>query len=333
MIEKRRIGTDSVHAIGLGCMNLNHAYGPGLPEDESIHFLQKALDLGYDFLDTASLYGDGKNEELIGKALKHRRQEFFLASKCVLGFVDGKRALDGRPEIIRQHCADSLRRLQTDTIDLYYMHRLDRKVPVEDSIGALADLVAEGKIRHIGMSEVSAATLRRAHATHPIAAIQSEYSLMTRNPEIAVLDACRELGIAFVAFSPVCRGLFSDQPLDPGGFHESDLRSTFPRFSDDNFTRNMELLAAAYQCAEELGCGLPQLALAWVLAQGKDILAIPGTKNLDHLIQNFKALNLELPADRVAELGRHFAPQRVAGNRYPERAQRTVDTEQFDFET
>ncbi len=333
MIENRRIGAYSVKAVGLGCMNLSHAYGPALPIDESTKLLQQALDLGYDFFDTASLYGDGGNEELIGEALKHRRDEFFLASKCVLGFVDGKRALDGRPEIIKQHCEDSLRRLQTDHVDLYYMHRLDRRVPVEDSVGALADLVADGKVGNIGISEVSAETLHRAHATHPIAAIQSEYSLTTRNPEIAVLDACRELGIAFVAFSPVGRGFFGDQPLDPDGFHESDLRRTLPRFSDDNFARNMVLREAARAIADKLGCGLPQLALAWVLARSEQVLVIPGTRRLNHMKQNLDALKLDLPADVVGELGRHFAPERVAGNRYSDWAQRTVDTERFDFET
>ena len=329
---KRQIGTAKVNGIGLGCMNLSHAYGPALPVDEAARLLQEALDIGYDFLDTATLYGDGANERLIGEAVGHRRDEFFLASKGVLGFVDGKRALDGRPEIVKQQCEDSLKRLRTDRIDLYYMHRLDKKVPVEDSIGALADLVREGKILNIGVSEMSAATLRRAHAAHPVAALQSEYSLWTRNPELGVLDACAELGVAFVAFSPVGRGQFGNQKLNPDEFQDGDLRRTMPRFAQDNFARNLQLRERASALAEQAGCGLPQLALAWVLAQGRHILAIPGTTKVKHLRQNFAALGLGISPEIMETLSAIFEPSQIAGNRYSEAAQRAIDTESFDFE-
>ena len=329
---QRPLGSAHLHAVGLGCMNVSHAYGPALPTDEAAKLLQQALDIGYDFFDTASLYGDGNNERLIGQALGHRRDDYFLASKCVLGFVDGKRALNGQPAVIKQHCEDSLSRLGTDRIDLYYMHRLDRKVPIEDSIGALADLVREGKVLNIGVSEMSAATLRRAHATHPVAAVQSEYSPWTRNPELGVLKACAELGIAFVAFSPVARGYFGDQALNPEAFHEKDLRRIMPRFAAGNFARNLELRERALQLAKDAGCGLPQLALAWVLAQGDHVLAIPGTTKLQHLKQNFETLTLQVPADAIAALSAIYEPSAIAGNRYPDAAQRTIDTECFDFE-
>ncbi len=329
---KRQIGTSKLNAVGLGCMNLSHAYGPALPIDEAERVLQEALDIGYDFFDTASLYGDGSNERLVGSALGHRRDEFFLASKGVLGFVDGKRALDGRPESIKQHCEDSLARLRTDRIDLYYMHRLDQKVPVEESIGALANLVREGKILNIGVSEMSVATLRRAHATHPVAALQSEYSLWTRNPELGVLEVCEELGVAFVAFSPVGRGHFGGSRLKPDSFAEGDLRKTMPRFAEDNFARNLEMRERALQLAEEVKCGLPQLALAWVLAQGRHILAIPGTTKVKHLRQNFDTLKLDVPAEVLETLSCVFDPTAVAGNRYANGPQKTIDTERFDFE-
>ncbi len=329
---KRTLGNTTVEAIGLGCMNLSHAYGPALPEAEASRLLNEALDLGYDFLDTASLYGDGDNERLIGRAIGHRRNEFFLASKGVLGFVDGKRALNGSPEIIKQHCDDSLGRLQTDHIDLYYMHRLDRRVPIEESIGALADLVQAGKIGHIGVSEMSAATLRRAHATHPVAAIQSEYSLWTRNPELGVLEACAELGIAFVAFSPVARGFFAEKELNPEDFDERDIRRNMPRFNESHYAANLTLRAQTQALAAEVGCSLPQLALAWVLAQGEPVLAIPGTKRIKHLKENFEARTLNLSAEVLSTLSRIYTPSAVTGSRYSSALQRTVDTEQFDFE-
>jgi aryl-alcohol dehydrogenase-like predicted oxidoreductase len=332
MSIRRRIGDTEVTAIGLGCMNLSHAYGPPIDRDQAVKLLNRALDIGYDLFDTATLYGDGDNERLLGSAIMHRRDEFFLASKGVLGFVAGKRTLDGRPEAIKAHCDASLARLNTDVIDLYYMHRLDRGVPIEDSVGAMSDLVRAGKIRHIGLSEVSAATVRRAHATHPIAAVQSEYSLWTRNPEIAVLDACRELGIALVAFSPVARGYLTDAAPDPSRFHDQDIRKGMPRFSADNYVKNLVLRKEACRLAERIGCTLPQLALAWVLAQGENLIAIPGTTRLEHLEQNFRSMEVTLPPDFVDALTAHFAPSRIAGNRYSDAAQRAIDTETFEFE-
>jgi aryl-alcohol dehydrogenase-like predicted oxidoreductase len=332
MLESRKLGHSRVKAVGLGCMNVSHAYGPAQPVDQAIRLFQHALDLGYDFFDTATIYGLGGNETLLGKALGHRRSEFFLASKCVMGMRDGKRVLDGRPEHLKAQCDASLQRLQTDVIDLYYMHRLDRRVPIEDSVGALADLVAAGKIRHIGLSEMSAATLRRACAVHPIAAMQSEYSLWTRNPELGVLEACAELGVTFVAFSPVGRGFFADEPLQPQAFDESDLRSSMPRFQSDNYARNLEKLRVTRELAAELDCGVPQLALAWVLAQGEHVVTIPGTTRIDHLEQNFGALKCTVPAPVLERLNTVFAPDSIAGNRYSDAMQQSIDTECFDFE-
>ena len=329
---RRRIGDSEVNAIGLGCMNLSYGYGPATARGDAERFLNRALDIGYDLFDTATLYGNGNNERLLGSAIMHRRDEFFVASKGVMAFVDGKRGMDGRPEAIKAQCDESLARLKTDFIDLYYMHRLDPKVPVEESIGGLADLVRAGKIRNIGVSEMSADTLRRAHATHPIAAIQSEYSLWTRNPEIAVLDTCRELGIAFVAFSPVARGFFSDRRLDPSEFHEKDMRHRMPRFSAGNFDRNLALLEAARPIAERAGCTLPQLALAWLLARSDNVIPIPGTTKVDHLEQNFLSQDVQLSREAVDELSSHFAPESIAGDRYPHSFQRSIDTETFDFE-
>jgi len=332
MLQPRRLGNAHINAIGLGCMNVSHAYGPAQPEAQAIDLFRRALDLGYDFFDTATIYGLGTNESLLGKAIGHRRSEFLLASKCVMGMRDGKRVLDGRPEHLKAQCEASLQRLGTDVIDLYYMHRLDRRVPIEESVGALADLVAAGKIRHIGLSEMSADTLRRASAVHPIAAMQSEYSLWTRNPELAVLAACAELGVTFVAFSPVGRGFFSDQPLQPDQFHEGDLRRGMPRFEGDSYARNLQKLDATREIAAELGCSVPELALGWVLAQGEHVVAIPGTTRVDHLEQNFQALGLELPAPTIARLNALFAPETVAGNRYSSAMQQTIDTESFEFE-
>ena len=334
MVSKRRIGDSQVYPVGLGCMNITHAYGPPLPEDEAKALLVRALDLGYDFLDTATLYGFGRSEELIGEALKDRRQEYFLASKCVLGFKDGQRTLDARPEAIKAACEASLKRLKTDVIDLYYMHRPDPNVPIEDSVGALADLVQEGKIRMIGLSEMGEEHLRRAHAVHPIAAMQSEYSLWVRNPEIAIKAACEELGVALVAFSPVGRGFLADPPVDPDKFHESDLRGTiFPRFFPENYSGNLPLLEEARACASEAGCSVAQLALAWTLAKGGNVIPIPGTTSLQHLEENWKAGGIELSEDMVARLDAHFLPEKAVGPRYNQIGQSVVTTEMYDFET
>ncbi|MFN3911025.1 aldo/keto reductase [Hyphomonas sp.] len=333
-MNKRRIGDRTVHPVGLGCMNITHAYGPPIDEAEARALLMQALDLGCDFFDTATIYGLGRSEELIGEALGQRRKDYFLASKCVLGFRDGARILDGRPEAIKAACDASLKRLRTDVIDLYYLHRPDPRVPVEDSAGALADLVAAGKIRFIGLSEMGADQLRRAHAVHPVAALQSEYSLWVRNPEIAVLEACAELGTALVAFSPVGRGFLADPPADPARFHETDMRrSLFPRFGPDFYPQNLLLLDEARAIAREAECSVAQLALAWTLAKGEHIIPIPGTTSQAHLGENHDAAHIQLTADQVARLDAHFAPERAAGPRYIAAAQASVTTEMYPFET
>lgn len=333
-MHQRQLGPFSVSAIGLGCMNICHAYGSPIPESEAERLLLSALDQGVTHFDTAALYGFGASETMIGKVLSAHRNRFVLASKCGMQGVDvngdGKlvRVIDGRPATIKATCEAALRRLKTDVIDLYYLHRWDRQVPVEDSVGALADLVREGKIRSIGLSEVSAATLRRAHAVHPIAALQTEYSLWTRNPEIAVLDACRELGVSFVAFSPVARG-FLCGPMDVAAFDPKDIRRSMPRFAADNYARNAELLPAYQQLAREAGCTPAQLAIAWLLHQGPDILPIPGTTRIDHLTDDLGAADVKLSGDLLAQLDALINPRTVHGDRYNDQANREVDTERF----
>lgn len=332
-LETRPIGDRQVHPVGLGCMNIMHSYGPPADEAEAKALLVRALDIGCDFLDTATIYGLGRSEELIGEALSRRRDEYFLASKCVLGFKEKQRTLDGRPEAIKAACEASLKRLRTDVIDLYYLHRPDPKVPVEDSAGAMADLIREGKIRFYGLSEMGEDQLRRAHAVHPVAALQSEYSLWVRNPEIAVLEACRELGVAFVAFSPVGRGFLADPPADPSHFHEADMRKVlFPRFSEENYAGNLPLLQAARTVAGEAGCSVAQLAIAWTLAKGDHVLPIPGTRSIRHLEENHDAAKVRLTAEQVARLDAAFAPERAVGPRYSPAGQASVTTEMFDFE-
>ncbi|KCZ95050.1 aldo/keto reductase family oxidoreductase [Hyphomonas hirschiana VP5] len=322
-----------VHPVGLGCMNIMHAYGPPADEGEAKALLVRALDIGCDFLDTATIYGLGRSEALIGEALGARRKEYFLASKCVLGFRDRERVLDGRPEAIKAACEASLKRLQTDVIDLYYLHRPDHKVPIEESAGAMADLIKEGKIRYYGLSEMGEEQLRRAHAVHPVAALQSEYSLWVRNPEIAVLEACRELGVALVAFSPVGRGFLADPPADPASFHATDMRrSMFPRFSDENYAGNLPLLDTARVVAAEAGCRVAQLAIAWTMAMGDHVLPIPGTRNIAHLEENHAAAGVRLTAEQVARLNAAFSPERAVGPRYSPAGQASVTTEMFDFE-
>ncbi|PKP83636.1 MAG: aldo/keto reductase [Alphaproteobacteria bacterium HGW-Alphaproteobacteria-18] len=330
---KRRIGDRLVHPVGLGCMNIMHAYGPPADEGEAKALLVRALDIGCDFLDTATIYGLGRSEELIGEALDGHRKEYFLASKCVLGFRERERILDGRPEAIKAACEASLKRLRTDIIDLYYLHRPDHKVPVEDSAGAMADLIKEGKIRHYGLSEMGEDQLRRAHAVHPVAALQSEYSLWVRNPEIAVLEACRELGVALVAFSPVGRGFLADPPADPATFHAIDMRrSMFPRFSDEYYAGNLPLLETARVVAAEAECSVAQLAIAWTMAKGEHVLPIPGTRSIAHMEENHAAAAVRLTAEQVARLDAAFAPERAVGPRYSPAGQASVTTEMFDFE-
>jgi len=293
--------------------------------------LHAALEQGVTLFDTAALYGYGVNEEFVGRVLKPHRARILLASKCGI-FKDetGSRVIDGRPDMLRRTCDDSLKRLQTDVIDLYYLHRMDRRVPIEESIGALADLVREGKIRAIGVSEVSAATLRKAHAVHPVTAIQSEYSLWTRNPEIAVLDLCRELGIAFVAFSPLARGFLCGALRDPAVELEArDIRRAMPRFSPEHYRRNLQLLETYGQIADEVGCTWSQLALAWLLTRAPFIVAIPGTRLPSHAIENAAAADIRLTPAVVGRLDGLINQRTVVGNRYNEATSKEIDTENF----
>jgi len=327
-MQARRVGEFDVSAIGLGCMSLSGAYGrpPGWGNAERV--LKGALDAGYTFLDTAVAYGMGGNEALIGKHLRKRRSEFVLASKC--GLTNGdRRELTGDPNVLKATCDDSLRRLQTDAIDLYYLHRWDRRVPIEESVGALADLKRAGKIRAIGLSEVSAPTLRRAHAEHPIAALQTEYSPWTRNPEIAVLDACHELGVAFVAFSPVGRGFLAGGVRRPSRIRPGDLRKGMPRFEGEAFQANLGLLGRFEAIAAEAGCTPAQLCLAWLLQKDPIVVPIPGTANREHMRENARAAEIPLSPEIMARIEAVGSP---TGSRYAPAMQASVDTERMPGE-
>ena len=328
-MKTRRLGPFDVSAIGLGCMSLSRAYGDAPAEADAARLLQHALDVGYTFLDTASVYGVGHNETLIGETLKARRDEFILASKCGLGpNAEGRRELSGRPEDIRRSCDDSLRRLQVEIIDLFYLHRLDRRVPIEDSVGTLGDLVRAGKIRTVGLSEVGAGTLRRGHAEYPITALQSEYSLWTRNPEVATLETCAELGIAFVAFSPVGRGLLTGSPPEPEQFLPTDIRKDMPRFQGDAWSANLKLQDQLAGVARRAGCTPAQLAIAWTLSRGEHVIPIPGTSNIDHMVENGEADGVTLSPTVLEELEILINARTVTGPRYSPAAQATVDTEE-----
>ncbi|WP_416190971.1 aldo/keto reductase [Neisseria sp. CCUG12390] len=328
MSRNRTINNIPVHPIGLGCMNLSHAYGTPPDEARAIDFLHQAVDLGYNHFDTATLYGFGANETLVGKALKNHRSDIFLASKCGMGGVNGKRVIDGRPETLIRQADESLQRLQTDVIDLYYLHRWDKNVPIEESVGALSRLVEQGKIRAVGLSEVSADTLEKAHAVHPIAAVQTEYSLWTRNPEIAVLEKTRELGIDFVAFSPVARGFLGDL-RDITALEEKDIRRPMPRFSAENYPANLKLRDQLQAIADQAGCTAAQLGLAWLLAQSDNILPIPGTTNPQHLADNIAAADLNISAELLQQAGEIINQSTVQGARYPAATQAEIDTEEF----
>lgn len=326
----RRIGEFGVSALGLGCMNLSHAYGTPPPIEKGEHLLRHAFEQGVNFFDTAALYGFGANETMLGRVLKPYRSRIVLASKGGMTGINGKRVIDGRPEALKRDCEDSLRRLQTDVIDLYYLHRWDKKVPIEDSMGALADLVRDGKIRAIGLSEVSAATLRRAHAVHPVAALQSEYSLWTREPEIATLSACRELGVGFVAFSPLARAFLTGTLTDPEReLDEKDIRRQMPRFEPANYARNLALLVEYRRIASDARCSMAQLALAWLLAKGDDIIPIFGTRHPAHLDENLGAEDLPHDVQIIERLDRLINRFSVAGPRYNAATQLEIDTEQF----
>ena len=333
-MKNRKLGQFQVSEIGLGCMNLSHAYGAPISEAQAERVLLTALDAGVTFFDTAALYGFSANETLVGKVLKSHRQKFTLASKCGMTGVDvngdGKlvRVIDGRPETIRKTCEDALKRLQTDVIDLYYLHRWDKKVPIEDSVGALSDLVRQGKIQSIGLSEISASTLRKAHTVYPITAVQTEYSLWTRNPEIAVLKACEELGTTFVAFSPVARG-FLCGPLDIESFDAKDIRKSMPRFTPENYAANFKLFAPYQNLANEVSCSPAQLALAWLLHKAPHIIPIPGTTSVSHLLNDVGAVDLKLNAELIGKLDALINEKTVQGNRYSAQANFEVDTEVF----
>ncbi len=328
-MRTRQLGPFEVSAVGLGCMSLSHAYGSPPDEATAAQVLLRALELGYTHFDTAALYGGGANELLVGKTLKARRAEFTLASKCGMRIEDGKRVISSRPDKLRLTCEESLKRLQTEVIDLYYLHRWDKQTPIEEAVGGLSELVAEGKIRTIGLSEVSAETLRKAHAVHPVSAVQSEYSLWTRNPEIAVLDACRELGLTFVAFSPVARGFLTDSPPDPEAMEPRDIRKGMPRFQSGNWRANLGLLDEFGQIAREAGCSKAQLALAWTLARGDFITPIPGTTRLDHLEENAGGAGVDLSPAVLDRLDALINLDTVKGPRYPATTQTEIDTEEF----
>ena len=325
-MQKRNLGSLEVSAIGLGCMGMSQAYGtPDVAEAERT--LHRALDIGVNFLDTANVYGQGHNEELIGRVLKDRRQEMVLATKFgIIWGENGTRGVDGHPERVEDRCNESLARLQTDVIDLYYLHRLDPDVPIEDTVGAMAKLVEAGKVRHLGLSEVSAATLQRAHAVHPIAAVQSEYSLWTRDPEPHVLPACRELGVGFVPFSPLGRAILTGAIKDAGSISgKGDMRPTMPRFQGDNLSKNLAMIADFAEMAEAKGCSPGQLALAWLLNQREFIAPIPGTKRVSYLEDNAGATELTLSLNEIVQIDALFAADNIAGERYAPAAMQSLD--------
>lgn len=316
--------------IGLGCMSLSHAYGvPPTPED-GLAFLRGALDSGVTHLDTATLYGGGRNEELVGRAVRGRRDEVVLASKGGLAIVGGVRKIDGRPETLRAQVDASLRRLDTDHIDLYYLHRWDREVPIGDSVGALAEAVEAGKIGAIGLSEISVARLREAQAVAPIGAVQNEYSLWSRNPELGMLDATRESGVAFIAFSPVARGFLSRGVADPDALDQKDLRRTMPRFQPEHWARNAALLPKWHALADTAECTPAQLALAWLLSRGDHVVPIPGTTSLPHLIEDLAAAELAIAPATLDHAGELIATATVSGPRYAPGPAADVDTENFE---
>ena len=317
-----KLGELEVSVIGLGCMGMSQAYGKADPA-QSEKTLHRALDIGVTFLDTANAYGMGHNEKLIGRVLRARRREMQLATKFGISMEGGERRINGRPEQVSNRCDESLTRLQTDVIDLYYLHRLDPDVPIEETVGAMADLVTAGKVRYLGLSEVSAKTLRAAHAVHPISAVQSEYSLWTRDPENQVLAACKELGVGFVPFSPMGRAILTGTISSDSIGADGDMRSTMPRFQGENFVNNLKLVESLGEIAERLDVTRGQIALAWLLAQGDYIVPIPGTKRISYLEENAAAADIQLDNETLSCVSELFNV--VSGERYAEAGMRSLD--------
>lgn len=331
MVKRVKLGDANVTAVAYGCMGLSQAYEP-CSEEQGIRTLNAVLDMGYDHLDTAALYGFGNNEELLNKAIGHRRSEYFLASKCGLyRDATGKREINGRPEVLIKTCEDSLRRLGTDFIDLYYLHRIDLNVPVEESLGALQEMRAQGKIRYIGLSEPSPKTLLRALEICPIAAVQSELSLWTRQPNVAVSQVCEKNNVTFVAYSPLGRGFMGGAIRDMSVLGEKDIRHTMPRFEGADFKTNLEKLDQLSLLASENDLTVAQLALAWVLAQGDHILTIPGTRFEDRAKENLDTASVSVSHDVISRAGEILSPDTIIGERWSEIILREVDSEQYRF--
>lgn len=327
-MRMRRLGANGpeVSAIGLGCMGMSDFYGPS-NDAQSIAVIHRALDLGLNFFDTADMYGVGRNEQLVGRALRDRRDRAIIATKFgnVRGPDGTSLGINGSPAYVRQACEASLARLGVETIDVYYQHRVDPNTPIEDTVGAMAELVREGKVRHLGLSEAAPETIRRAHAVHPIAALQTEFSLWTRGPAEKTLPLCRELGIAFVAYSPLGRGFLTGRFKSLDDLPADDWRRNNPRFQGENFDRNLQLVHAVEDMARHRSVTAAQLALAWVLAQGDNIVPIPGTRSIQRLEENVAAAQIDLTSEERDRLSRIVSPARVAGERYPESGMRTVD--------
>jgi aryl-alcohol dehydrogenase-like predicted oxidoreductase len=327
-MQTRELGRSGlfVSALGLGCMGMSDFYGEGA-EAESIATIHRAIELGVTFLDTADIYGLGSNEELVGKAIKDRRSEVMLATKFGnVRAADGSFVgVNGRPDYVRSACEASLRRLEVEVIDLYYQHRVDANTPIEDTVGAMAELVKGGKVRYLGLSEAAPETIRRAHKVHPIAALQTEYSLWSRDPEGELLDTVRELGIGFVAYSPLGRGFLTAKITNLDELAKDDWRRGMPRFEQENFRRNMELVEKIRAIAASNGCTPAQLALAWVMAQGDDIVPIPGTKRRQYLEENVGALDIRLTPEELTEIDSLIPPGAAAGSRYSEPGMRAIN--------